>query len=94
MLTIRIEHKISGYDAWKQAFDNDPINRKKSGVKQYRIFRPEDDDNYVAIDLDFDDPGQAKATQGALNKMFGNLEGNLIFGAKVKVLSLVETASL
>ena len=94
MLTIRIEHKISSYDAWKKAFDNDPINRKNSGVKHYRIFRPEDDDKYVVIDLDFEDPVQAKATQAALNKMFGNLEGNLIFGAQVKMLSQVETAAL
>jgi hypothetical protein len=37
----------------EKAFDNDPIDRKKSGVKRYSFYRPADDPNYVIIDLDF-----------------------------------------
>ena len=43
MITLRIEHKIVNYDGWKKSFDSDPINRKQSGVKHYRIFRPTDE---------------------------------------------------
>lgn len=43
MITLRIEHKIANYEAWKKAFDSDPINRQQSRVKRYRIYRPEDD---------------------------------------------------
>ena len=74
MITLRIEHKISNYDGWKKTFDHDPINRKKSGVKHYRIFRPADDDNFVIIDLEFENMNEARATQAAYK----------IFGAKSK----------
>jgi hypothetical protein len=90
MITLRIEHKISNYDAWKNAFDSDPINRKQSGVKRYRIYRPADDDKFVIIDLDFDNLEQAQATQAALHKMFGAIEGKLIFGGQTRILSMTE----
>ena len=94
MITLRIEHKISNYDEWKKAFDSDPINRKKSGVKRYRIYRPADDEMFVIIELDFDQPEQAQNTQIALQKMFGNIEGRLVFGVRTKILDLVETTEL
>jgi len=94
MITLRIEHKISNYDEWKKAFDSDPINRKKSGVKRYRIYRPADDEMFVIIELDFDQPEQAQNTQIALQKMFGNIEGRLVFGARTKILNLVESTEL
>jgi hypothetical protein len=94
MITLRIEHKISSYDEWKKAFDSDPINRKKSGVKRYRIYRPGDDEMFVIIELDFDQSEQAQTTQIALQKMFGNIEGRLVFDARTKILNLVETTEL
>lgn len=94
MITLRIEHKISNYGEWKKAFDSDPINRKKSGVKRYRIYRPNDDEKFVIIELDFDQPEQAQKTQIALHKMFGNIEGRLVFGAHTKILNLVKTTEL
>ncbi|PHN01817.1 hypothetical protein [Flavilitoribacter nigricans] len=90
MITLRIEHKVSDYDGWKKAFDNDPINRKKSGVKRYRIYRPTDDENYVIIELDFDNIEQAHSTQIALHKLFGMIEGKLVFGGKTKILTMIE----
>jgi hypothetical protein len=94
MTTLRIEHKISNYAEWKKAFDSDPINRKKSGVKRYRIYRPGDDEKFVIIDLEFDQPEQAQKTQISLHKMFGKIEGSLVFGARTKILNLVETTEL
>lgn len=94
MITLRIEHKIANFDGWKKAFDSDPINRKQSGVKQYRIYRPVDDDLFVIIELDFDNLEQAQSTQGALNRMFGNIDGKIIFGPQTKILDIVETNEL
>lgn len=94
MITLRIEHKIANYDGWKKAFDSDPINRKQSGVKRYRIYRPSDDDLFIIIDLDFDNLEQAQSTQAALNRMFGNIDGKIIFGPQTKLLNVVEASEL
>ena len=94
MTTLRIEHKISSYDGWKKAFDQDPINRKKSGVKHYRIFRPTDDENFVAIDLEFENLDEAKATQAALQNIWGRVEGSLIFGPKMSLLNMIESTEV
>ncbi len=80
MITLRIEHKIANYDGWKKAFDSDPINRKQSGVKRYRVYRPIDDTNFIIIDLEFDNLEKAQAAQVALMNIFPKIEGTLIFG--------------
>jgi len=94
MITLRIEHKIASYDSWKKAFDSDPINRKQSSVKQYRIYRPTEDDKFVIIDLDFDNLEQAQSAKEALMNIFPKIEGNLIFGVQIKTLTVVETMEL
>jgi len=37
MTILRIEHPIPDFDAWKKAFDSDPVGREKSGVRRYQI---------------------------------------------------------
>ena len=94
MITLRIEHKFSSYEAWKKAFDSDPMNRKKSGVKQYRIFRPADDDTFVFVDLDFENVEEAEKMSAGLKNKWTKLEGNLIFGAKITTLKAVESKAV
>ncbi|MBX3241368.1 MAG: hypothetical protein KIT80_17795 [Chitinophagaceae bacterium] len=94
MTTLRIEHKISNYNGWKMAFDSDPINRKKSGVNRYRIYRPMDNPDFVIIELDFDNIEQAQATQTSLKQIFPNIEGKLIFDIKLKILNIIEETIL
>jgi hypothetical protein len=53
MVTLHIEHAISDYDTWKQAFDRFADMRRDSGVLRHRIHQPVDDARYVLIDLDF-----------------------------------------
>jgi hypothetical protein len=36
MHILRIEHPVPNYNAWKAAFDSDPIDREGSGVRRYR----------------------------------------------------------
>ena len=94
MTTLKIEHKISNYDGWKKAFDSDPIGRKKSGVKRYRIYQPDDKPDFVIIELDFDNIEQAQATQAALQQIFPNIEGKLIFDIKLSILNIMEEVIL
>lgn len=74
MCTLRIEHAIVDFETWKAAFDRDPIGRRQSGVRSYRVFRPRDDARYVMIDLDFDAPAQAEQFLAALQKVWSRTE--------------------
>lgn len=67
---IRIEHPVRDFDAWKAAFDRDPIGRQAGGVCRYRIFRSIADPGCVAIDLEFDDESRATAFREALQRMW------------------------
>jgi hypothetical protein len=53
VVTLHIEHAISDYAAWKQAFDRFAAMRRDSGVTHHRIHRPVGDEHYVLLDLDF-----------------------------------------
>src|SRR5688500_1493597 len=70
VVIVQIEHPVANFTMWKAAFDSDPIDRKASGVRRYRILRPIDDPNYVAVDLEFDDRRQAEAFRGALENLW------------------------
>jgi len=69
MYILRIEHPVADYDAWKTAFDSDPIGRERSGVRRYRIMRAKDDPSHLIIDLEFDSLGEAEVVKGALGEV-------------------------
>jgi len=91
MVILQIEHRVQNYDGWKKAFDNDPIDRKKSGVKRYRVYRPTDDRDYVIVDLEFDDFAHATKALHALNVLWGNVEGKVIFSPKHRILDITDS---
>jgi len=66
---LRIEHPVADYDAWKAAFDSDPIGRERSGVRRYRVMRTTHDPSQVTIDLEFDSLGEAEAVKEALGEV-------------------------
>jgi hypothetical protein len=72
MMTVRIEHAIHDYEAWKAAFDRDPADRRGSGVRSYVISQPVDDARYVMIDLDFDGRDQADAFLETMAKVWAS----------------------
>ena len=74
MFILRIEHPVQNYDAWKKAFESDPIGRKKSGVRRYRIMRSVDDPNYVLIDLEFENASAANAAHASLLQLWNNVD--------------------
>jgi hypothetical protein len=69
MYILRIEHPVPDYDAWKAAFDSDPIGRERSGVRRYRIMRTTDDPSHLMLDLEFDSLGEAEAVKAALGEV-------------------------
>ena len=59
MTTLHIEHPISDYAAWRDAFDRFAPLRAQAGVTAQRVFQPIDDANAVVIQLDFPDERRA-----------------------------------
>lgn len=93
---IRIEHPITDFETWKAAFDRDPVSREAGGVRRYRIFRPLDDPNYVAIDLEFDDAERAIAFREALERLWrsGRATPALAGTPQARLVRDVETVGL
>jgi hypothetical protein len=60
MATLRIEHPITDFSTWKEAFGRFADARRRAGVRRQRIQRPVDDPAYVVIDLDFDSAAEAE----------------------------------
>lgn len=77
MPILQIEHTVRDYDAWKQAFDGDPVGREQGGVRRYRIARLTDDPNQVLIELEFDDAGAAQEFQTKLRELWSRVGGDL-----------------
>jgi hypothetical protein len=93
MIILQIEHHIQRFEDWKKAFDSDPIDRKKSGVKKYTVYRPTDDPQYVIIYLEFEQLNQAQRTLEALRGLWKNVEGKIMLDPKVRMLEVVESKS-
>ena len=70
MHVLQIEYPVPDYGAWKAAFDRDLLDREGSGVRRYRVLRPTEDPDYVVIDLEFENAGEAEAYLAALRRQF------------------------
>ena len=90
MIILQIEHPVPDYSSWKKAFDVDPANRKRSGVKRYRIFRQIDNPNYVIIELEFDELDKAKELLSTLQSVWKQIEGKIITGPRARIIEMVE----
>jgi ribosomal protein L35AE/L33A len=90
MIVLQIEHPVPDYSSWKKAFDIDPVNRKQSGVKRYRIFRQTDNPNYVILELEFDKLRDAKELLTAIQSIWKQIEGKIIKGPKTRIMEMVE----
>ena len=92
---LRIEHAVGDFGAWKRAFYSDPLGRKKSSVRRYRILRPADNPRYVMIDLEFDGPKEAEAFAAALRRMWGTAEAQRIMqNPQLRISELAEAREL
>jgi hypothetical protein len=91
MHILRIEHPVPDYDAWKKAFDSDPLGREQSGVRRYRVLRAVDDPNYVMIDLEFESSSQAEALGAALRNLWRRVEGEIMEKPRARIVEAVES---
>ena len=92
MPILRIEHPVPDFDAWKKAFDSDPLGREQSGVRRYSVLRRVNDPNYVLVDLEFDSRGEAEAMRAALTEMWRSVEAEGLIGSqRAQIVDTVET---
>lgn len=54
MFTLQISYPVRDYEAFKKVFDSDPAGRAASGARSVRLLRDTEDQNSVAVLLDFD----------------------------------------
>lgn len=94
MYQLHIEHIVPNFDNWKSAFDSDPVNRKKMGVRNYRILRPVDNPNYVIIDLDFDTAQNAEALLAAMREVWKEVEGKIMLNPIVRISEIVQNTPI
>lgn len=95
MYTVRIEHPVTEWESWKHAFDRDPLDRKGSGVKRFRVQRATDDPKYVMIDLDFEALDQAERMMRALQEMWGRVQREGMIGdQRARIVETVEEIEL
>jgi hypothetical protein len=94
MYILRIEHPVPDYAGWKKAFDSDPVGRKKSGVRRYRILRPVGNPHYVMIDLEFDSAKEAEALLAEMRVIWGRVEGTVMSDPKALIVEAVESVAL
>jgi hypothetical protein len=94
MIILQIEHEVPSFEGWKKAFVNDPIDRRKAGVRRYKIYQKTDNPNYVLIDLEFDSLKEAENTFAALQNLWKKVDGEIIIGPKIRILTLVESKEL
>jgi ribosomal protein L35AE/L33A len=90
MYVLRIEHAVLNFDAWKKAFDSDPVGRQKSGVRAYRVMRSCDNPNQVMIDLEFETVSQAQALVANLRTVWGDIQGKVIANPRALITEVVE----
>jgi len=94
MPTLQIEHGVRDFDAWKQAFDNDPVGREAGGVLGYRILRPTNDPQYVVVDLDFDTEAEAEAFREKLRSLWSGAGASLgLESPSARILEVAETVT-
>jgi hypothetical protein len=94
MATLHIEHPITDLETWLGAFGRFADARTKAGVKAHRVHQPLDDDNYIYVELDFDNTEQAEAFKGFLEtKVWSSADASPALGGtpRARVLTEVET---
>ncbi len=75
-----IQHRVADYQAWKRAFDSDPVGRARNGVTRHTIYRPDDDANLVVVNLEFGSLEQARRFLATLGELWRRAGGTLGFG--------------
>jgi hypothetical protein len=90
MPVVRIEHSVPSFKKWKQAFDSDPADRARSGVRRYQILRLQDDPNYVMIDLEFDRTSEAEKFVQTMQRIWAGPAKAVMQNPRARIADVVE----
>ena len=92
MPILQIEHGVRDFDAWKKAFDSDPVGREQGGVRRYRVLRGADDPNEVRIDLEFDSADEAESFHAGLKELWARTGSDLgLASPRARIMEEVES---
>jgi hypothetical protein len=91
MLILQIEHQVPDFDSWKKAFDNDPLNRKQSGVRSYRIFKTIGNPNYLIVELEFDNLPEAEKMHEGLKQLWRGAGSKVMTNPQSRIVETVES---
>ena len=94
MPTLRIEHTVTDYDAWKRMFDTDPADRKGSGVRRYQISRLVDDPSYVMIELEFDTQKEAEGLLATMRGVWAGPGRDIMQNPQARIFETAESTEL
>jgi len=94
MVVLRLEHSAPNYEGWKKVFDSDPLNRKRLGVKHYRIYRLIENPSRVVMEFEFNTLSEAQKTLTALEEFWEKTEGSLVVNPKNQLYEIVESIDL
>ncbi len=91
MVILQIEHQVPDFDGWKKAFDGDPLNRRQSGVRSYRIFKTIGNSNYIIIELEFDNLQEAEKMHENLKQLWRQVAGKVVMNPQSRIIETVES---
>jgi len=94
MVILQIEHQVPSYETWRKAFDSDPFDRKKTGVKNVRIYVSTEDPNHVIVDVAFESIEEAKSTLVELQKLWGKITGVVSSVPKTRFMFMVDEVNV
>jgi hypothetical protein len=94
MPLLRVQHVVPHFEAWKRAFDSDPIARQASGVRGYKIYRAVRDPNFVVIDLEFGALEEAEAFLEKLRQLWQGYGDAVMRNPEAWILETVESRSV
>lgn len=92
MIVLRIQHPVPSFEAWKRAFDSDPLDRKGSGVRRHEVHRSVLDPNFVMIDLEFETAPEAQAFLERLRELWRGPGKSVMLSPEAWVLERVAEA--
>ena len=91
---LRIQHLVPNFDGWKRAFDNDPIDRKASGVRRSHVHRAVADPDFVMIDLELDSVAGAETLLERLRRLWAGTGAAVMRNPQAWIGETVESRSV
>jgi len=89
---LQIEHPVRDFETWKAIFDGGQERREVGRVRRYHLYRPVDDPNYIAVDLEFDSRVDAEAFKLGLEELWRSPQATPLLGGspRARIVDIVE----